>query len=197
MSQEARNTERHGNWSNAKLRDQKVAFVSAGNLTRQEVEVEETEETEETGEATEKEVSDYTAVQDNSVNNANTAEIVEHLGKTALSDPAEDPVTHFCEQPPQTNGKPRQSFSSDVSEEIIFSGRAKPTVTPEASSHPLKTKPFSSTRTKIFSYRRQPTPSSSGKFLVTSDPGCKIHVVKTCGRSTRETQNSATNLRQR
>lgn len=137
MSQEARNTERHGNWSNTKLRDQKVAFVSAGNLTRQEVE---SEEAKETREAAGKELIDEAVVQGKSVDNADTAadtaEIVENLGKAALSDRTEDPVSHFSEQPPQTCGKPRQSFSSDVSEEIIFSGRAKPAVTPLTSSNP-------------------------------------------------------------
>jgi hypothetical protein len=36
LRNEARNTDRHGDWFNTRLRDNKIAFVSAGNLVREE-----------------------------------------------------------------------------------------------------------------------------------------------------------------
>lgn len=126
MSQEARNTERHANWGNTKLRDQRVVFVSAGNLTRQEPEAEPN-----VGDAAAKEITDEKTAPDSPIDKEDTAEIVKHLGMTALSDPVNE-----LTQPIQEPTKHRQSFSSDVSEEIIFAGRLKPTLTPVTGSNP-------------------------------------------------------------
>lgn len=136
MSQEARNTERHANgWGNTKLRDQRVIFVSAGNLTRQEAEPGNEEEENLVG----KEVTEDIALlpQDNSAEAGDTREITEHLGKAALSDPiVQEAGANFTEQPSQGSAKPRESFSSESSEEIIFAGRLKPTLTPQIPSTP-------------------------------------------------------------
>ncbi|KAK5061229.1 hypothetical protein LTR84_007771 [Exophiala bonariae] len=126
MSQEARNTERHAGWGNTKLRDQRVLFVSAGNLTRQEAEVE-VEET------IGKEIDDRdkVAVQNIPDDKEDTAEIVKRLGLAALSDRVDEP-----EQSTQEPTKHRESFSSEVSEEIVFAGRLKSTLTPVTGSKP-------------------------------------------------------------
>jgi hypothetical protein len=139
MSQEARNTERHANgWGNTKLRDQRVIFVSAGNLTRQEA-----EQGDDEGEKlVEKEATeDFTLLpQDKSVEAGDTTEITEHLGKAVLSDPIlQEADTKPNEQPSPEAPKRRESLSSESSEsseEIIFAGRLKPTLTPQIPSAP-------------------------------------------------------------
>ena len=137
MSQEARNTERHANgWGNTKLRDQRVLFVSAGNLTRQEAEPSD----DEGGKLVGKESTEDFALRphDKSVEAGDTTEITEHLGKAVLSDPVvQEADTSPIEQPSQEHPRRRESLSSDSSsEEIIFAGRLKPTLTPQIPSTP-------------------------------------------------------------
>ncbi|KEF53644.1 uncharacterized protein A1O9_10044 [Exophiala aquamarina CBS 119918] len=136
MSQEARNTERHANgWGDTKLRDHRVIFVSAGNLTRQEPEL--ANDTEQNLVENEAVKDSPETRQDTLPDLEDTLEITEHLGKAALSDPVRQEVDKKSQkQPVSESKKRRESSSSESSEEIIFAGRLKSNLTPNIPSSP-------------------------------------------------------------
>ena len=128
MAQVARNTERHfAAWGSSRLREQKITFVSAGNLEQEEINaaVEEKERDKE--------------------KNPDTSPALETLSTDPL--PVSEPISSkdlpSLDRPgspaaptARTSPRRRASTSSESSEEILFAGRNNPLPTSTVTSKP-------------------------------------------------------------
>lgn len=147
MSQEARNTERHATgWGSTRLRDQTVAFVSAGNLVREELDTEEQDG--DTGQ--ERDDLPPEDPQPEPATSAVETHIQEQLQPTDEQAGKTDTATREvlssipAHAQPQEKTVPRRvSVSSDSSEEILFAGRqnAAPNRVRKARSPPTHLSP--------------------------------------------------------
>ncbi|KIW28363.1 uncharacterized protein PV07_08033 [Cladophialophora immunda] len=116
MTQTARNTERHAmSWGSTRLREQRITFISAGDLKQEDI-----DEVAKDNEQTQKEA---TSSEETSDKQAQHKEIVPHVSEN------EDPINHNKSPVRSSVREPRarkDSVSSQSSEEILFAGRNNP-----------------------------------------------------------------------
>ncbi|KIX01083.1 uncharacterized protein Z518_10149 [Rhinocladiella mackenziei CBS 650.93] len=132
MGQEARNTERHGMvWGSTRLRDRGIAFVSAGNLVREEMVVNEKEKDNKQEGPNETSVTllSPNAEQREPTKTVEPAVAVDNE-ELRFTPPTDIPTVTVARHNPSPR---RDSVSSQSSEEIIFCGRQNPT--PNATSN--------------------------------------------------------------